>query len=285
MIKNPPQKAQTFRPIGFNCQLSVPVTNHSFGLYNCWFTRWQVTLLLPSAIVVVERLCKPPGQTPPWADIPWADTQPGKSPPEADTSLDDTPTPWTDTSWTDTPPGQTPPGQTTSQANPTLERTPRWMTPQLPGQTPTGQSLPWADTTWEDTPPGQTPPWTDNTWVDTPSGQMPIRADTPLGRQSPLPPQTATAADGTYPTGMHSCLYLFKVCTMCTCSQQLQRKIVQKMHRIIQQKNVYFLPPLLSLILAVFVKKVMCRIHAVNPKTLFFKKNGWTACIGQIFWG
>ena len=33
------------------------------------------------------------------------------------------------------------------------------------------------------------------------------QADTPLGRPSaPRPPETATAADGTYPTGMHSCV-------------------------------------------------------------------------------
>ena len=41
-------------------------------------------------------------------------------------------------------------------------------------------------------PPGQTPP-----------GQTPPQADTP--GQTPTP--TATAADGTHPTGMHSCLY------------------------------------------------------------------------------
>ena len=37
-------------------------------------------------------------------------------------------------------------------------------------------------------------------WADTPP-----RADTPLLGRHP-PRQTATAADGTYPTGMHSCL-------------------------------------------------------------------------------
>ena len=49
----------------------------------------------------------------------------------------------------------------------------------LPGQTFPGQTPPWADT------PEQTPPW----------------ADTPA---DPPPQQTATAADGTYLTGMHS---------------------------------------------------------------------------------
>ena len=45
---------------------------------------------------------------------------------------------------------------------------------------------PWADTPWTDTP-RQTPPW-----------------------QTPHPPsqQTATAADGTHPTRMHSCLLI-----------------------------------------------------------------------------
>ena len=63
-------------------------------------------------------------------------------------------------------------------------------TPPPPGQTPTGQTPPWADTPWADTLPGQIPP-----------GQTP-----------PLPVHTginiATAADGTHPTGMHSCIYL-----------------------------------------------------------------------------
>ena len=52
---------------------------------------------------------------------------------------------------------------------------------------------PWADTPQADTPPGQTPP------RQTP----PPQADTPH-RQTP-PRQMATAADGTHPTGMHSC--------------------------------------------------------------------------------
>ena len=46
-------------------------------------------------------------------------------------------------------------------------------------------------------PPGQTP-WGD-TPVQTPPGQTP-RADTPQ--------QTATAADSTHPTGMHTCFHL-----------------------------------------------------------------------------
>ena len=58
---------------------------------------------------------------------------------------------------------------------------------------------------WADTPSGQTP-----LWADTPLGRHP-RADTPPGRP-PCPvharihtPPAATAADGTHPTGMHSC--------------------------------------------------------------------------------
>ena len=41
---------------------------------------------------------------------------------------------------------------------------------------------------------GQTPPW-----ADTPLGQTTPRAD------NFPPPAKATAADGTHPTGMHSC--------------------------------------------------------------------------------
>ena len=62
------------------------------------------------------------------------------------------------------------------------------------GQTPSGPDTHWADTPPWQTPPGQTPPW----------------AARPPGRH-PLPP-TATAADGTHPTGMNSCLkWEFKV--------------------------------------------------------------------------
>ena len=39
----------------------------------------------------------------------------------------------------------------------------------------------------------------------TPLGQTPPRQDTHLPGQTPPPQQTATAADGTHPTGMHSC--------------------------------------------------------------------------------
>ena len=72
-----------------------------------------------------------------------------------------------------------------------------------------------ADTPWADTPrqtaPGQTPPGT-HTPQQTPPGQTPPWADTPQAdpwADTPPPaPQTATAADGTHPTGVHSCFFL-----------------------------------------------------------------------------
>ena len=51
-------------------------------------------------------------------------------------------------------------------------------------------------------PPGETPQ-ADTPWTDTPR-QTP-HGQTPLDRH---PQQTATAADGTHPTGMFSCLNL-----------------------------------------------------------------------------
>ena len=58
-------------------------------------------------------------------------------------------------------------------------------------------------------PPGQThSPWADTpTWADTlPLGRHPHLGRHPLGRHPPgrHPQQTATAADGTHLTGMHS---------------------------------------------------------------------------------
>ena len=47
----------------------------------------------------------------------------------------------------------------------------------------------------EQTPPEQTPPWE----------QTLLGADTPCSRPPPPGAETATAADGTHPTGMHSC--------------------------------------------------------------------------------
>ena len=66
------------------------------------------------------------------------------------------------------------------------------------------QTPPQADTQpWADTHPRQTPPW-----ADTPPGQTPPWADTPPGRH---PQETATAAEGTHPTGMQSCLKKMRV--------------------------------------------------------------------------
>ena len=56
-----------------------------------------------------------------------------------------------------------------------------------------------------DTPPGQTPPPDTPLQADTPLGRHPTRQTPPPQADTPLPQQTATAADGTHPTGMHSC--------------------------------------------------------------------------------
>ena len=96
-----------------------------------------------------------------------------------------------------------------------------WQTP------PLGRHPRWADTPPGQTPPGRHPPGrhpqTDTPWVDTPQADTP-QADIPLsvhaGIHPPVsacwdthllpsacwdtPPET-TAANGTYPTGMHSC--------------------------------------------------------------------------------
>ena len=85
----------------------------------------------------------------------------------------------------DTPlPGQTPPGQT-----------PQGQTP-LPGTHPKAHT-PRAHTPLADTPGADIPRQTHHS--ETPLEQTP-QAHTPHS-----PQQTATAADGTHPTGMHSC--------------------------------------------------------------------------------
>ena len=46
------------------------------------------------------------------------------------------------------------------------------------------------------------------TGADTPPGADPPGADTPLlGADTPPLGETVTAADGTHPTGMHSCIW------------------------------------------------------------------------------
>ena len=76
---------------------------------------------------------------------------------------------------------------------------------------------------WDTISPEQTPPWTRHTPRDqapleqtppppgpgSPQSRPPLGADTPR-EQTPLPRpgtprQTTTVADGTHPTGMHSC--------------------------------------------------------------------------------
>ena len=98
-------------------------------------------------------------------------------------------TPQTDTPWADTPFARHPPADT-PLGRPPWADTPRQTCPRQP-------------------PPGQTPlrqtPQADTPQADTPSpGQTPLKADTP----PPIPQQTATAADSTHPTRMHSCYTL-----------------------------------------------------------------------------
>ena len=63
-----------------------------------------------------------------------------------------------------------------------------------------------ADTPQADIPPRQTPPRADTPILGRPPEQTPLpgRHPSPPGRH-PCLPETATAADGTHPTGMHSC--------------------------------------------------------------------------------
>ena len=75
---------------------------------------------------------------------------------------------------------------------------------QSPEEAPPRGGIPW-----DQVPPGADTPWTRN----------PLGANTPRTRQLPKQtprrrhprdqaPQTATVADGTRPTGMHSCLFI-----------------------------------------------------------------------------
>ena len=79
---------------------------------------------------------------------------------------------------------------------------PQCMLGYTPRQTPTYPA---------DTPPGQTPPHADTAPGRHPLTRHPPVRHPPPGRHPPLgrhpPQQTATAADGTHPTGMHSCLF------------------------------------------------------------------------------
>ena len=68
----------------------------------------------------------------------------------------------------------------------------------------------WQTSLWADTPQAHTPPF----WADTAAGRQPPGRH-PLARP---PHDTATAADGTHSTGMHSCWYL--------CLSRSQRRAV-----------------------------------------------------------
>ena len=79
-----------------------------------------------------------------------------------------------------------------------------------PGRQSLGQTPPPADTSLEDTHLGIQPPEADTLLgrhplpqADTLPGQTPTPCRHP--RQTSSPHQTAIAADGTHPTGMHSC--------------------------------------------------------------------------------
>ena len=59
---------------------------------------------------------------------------------------------------------------------------------------------------WSDTHPlARQPPWPDTPRRQTPRWPHP-HGQTPTSGQTPPPRQTATAADGPHPTGIHSCL-------------------------------------------------------------------------------
>ena len=102
--------------------------------------------------------------------------------------------------WDTTPRSRHPPGADTPQSRPPGEQT----QPPPGADTPQNRHLRRAETTppQEQTPPSpraDTPPE-----ADTPLEQTPPRSRHPPGVDTP-PRDTATAADGTHPTGMHSC--------------------------------------------------------------------------------
>ena len=73
---------------------------------------------------------------------------------------------------------------------------------QTPRQEDTRKTPPQEDT--KKTPPQEDRPPKEDT-------RKPTQEDRPPGADTPLPKQTATAADGTHPTGMHSCCTLWLV--------------------------------------------------------------------------
>ena len=66
-----------------------------------------------------------------------------------------------------------------------------------------GRQTPGRHTPWADTPPRVDTPWAD---IPQPSVCLDTHTPWPVHAGIHLPP-AATAAQGTYPTGMHSCLY------------------------------------------------------------------------------
>ena len=106
--------------------------------------------------------------------------------------------------WDITPPEQTPQEQTLpwSRHTPPRSRHPPWSR-HPPEQTPPTTPLPRSRHPPEQThtPLEQTPSWEQ---TPPPSGADTTRNRHPR-KQTPPPRETATAADGTHPTGMHSC--------------------------------------------------------------------------------
>ena len=121
------------------------------------------------------------------ADTPQADTPPGRHPPGH---------PWADTPQGRHPPGRQPPRQTPQADN--------------LGQGSPPSRLPLGRHPQADNPPGQTHPLSSACWdTQTPAqymlGYTPFIPMCMLG-YTPLHP-VATAADGTHPTGIHTCLF------------------------------------------------------------------------------
>ena len=145
------------------------------------FLQASVILLTGGCVPQCMLGCHPPEQTPPGSRHPWSrhPLPPGADTPlEADTCL---PLPRAETPWEQTPPRADPPGADTSP--------------------------------WEQTPPrADTPSGADTPQSRSPQEQTPHGADTPPPPRSRHPPAQSMLgdngqhADGTHPTGMHSCM-------------------------------------------------------------------------------
>ena len=82
-----------------------------------------------------------------------------------------------------------------------------WDTTPPGADTPQEQTPPKSRHPPEQTPPGQTPPKSRPPKSRHPQGRHPPKSRHPP-RADPPPPDTATAADGTHPTGMHACWHM-----------------------------------------------------------------------------